>query len=118
NVSTFQSPSVGPIGQITKKHILFHQKPVREPSLPLNPPRARVALFKAAAGMDDSFIRYAIDLPVDGIVIEALGQGNLPPSMLPGIEQAVRKKIPIVLVSRCFHGLVQDNYAYEGGGKH
>lgn len=118
NISTFQSPSVGPIGQITKKHILFHQMPVREPKLPLLPPRAHVILLKAVAGMDDTFIRFATKVPVDGIVIEAFGQGNLPPAMLPGIKEAIRKNIPIVLVSRCFHGLVQDTYAYEGGGKH
>ncbi len=28
-----------------------------------------------------------------------------------------QRKIPIVLVSRCFNGIAQDVYGYEGGGK-
>jgi len=117
NIATFQSPGLGPIGLITKKNILFHRELIRERTLPLEPPRAKVALFKAAAGSDDTFIRHAVNGQMDGIVIEALGQGNLPPAMLPGIKEALSAGIPIVLVSRCFNGFVQDTYAYEGGGK-
>lgn len=53
---------------------------------------------------------------IDGLVIEALGQGNLPPMCLPGVKALLDKNIPIVLVSRCFNGVVEDIYAYEGGG--
>lgn len=117
NVATFQSPALGPIGLITKKDILFHRTLIREKSLPLHSPTAQVALIKAAAGMDDSMIQWVIEKKMDGMVIEALGQGNLPPAMLPGIEKAIARRIPIVLVSRCYNGIVQDTYEYEGGGK-
>lgn len=117
NLATFQSPGLGPIGLITKKEIGFHRNIKREPLLSLHLPTAKVALFKAAAGMDDSMILWAIEQKMDGLVIEALGQGNLPPAMLPGIQQAIEQKIPIVLVSRCYNGVVQDTYEYEGGGK-
>ena len=40
------------------------------------------------------------------MVIEALGQGNMPPSALEGIQQLVSLNIPIVLVSRSFNGIV------------
>ncbi|MDU6029601.1 MAG: asparaginase, partial [Staphylococcus epidermidis] len=53
---------------------------------------------------------------VDGIVIEALGQGNLPKSCLNGLQQCLKNKIPLVLVSRSFNGIVSPVYAYEGGG--
>ncbi|RAL22651.1 asparaginase [Thermoflavimicrobium daqui] len=118
NVATFQSPALGPIGHLSKKDIRFYrQEVVREKALPLVNPTATVALIKAAAGMDDSMIQWAIKQNYDGIVIEALGQGNLPPAMLPGIRQSLKQNIPIVLVSRCFNGSVQDIYAYVGGGK-
>ena len=49
------------------------------------------------------------------MVIEALGQGNIPPSALEGIQQLVSLNIPIVLVSRSFNGIVSPTYAYDGG---
>ena len=52
---------------------------------------------------------------VDGIVVEALGQGNLP-TCLHGLKQILDNDIPIVLVSRSFNGIVSPVYAYEGGG--
>ena len=52
---------------------------------------------------------------VDGIVVEALGQGNLPTTCLHGLKQILDNDIPIVLVSRSFNGIVSP-YAYEGGG--
>nr|WFN98368.1 hypothetical protein PD502_07550 [Staphylococcus aureus] len=45
------------------------------------------------------------------MVIEALGQGNIPPSALEGIQQLVSLNIPIVLVSRSFNGIVSPTYS-------
>jgi L-asparaginase len=117
NVATFQSPGLGPLGMITKKEILFQRQAVSEKQLPLNPPSHQVALIKAVSGMDSSMIEWAIEQNMDGLVIEALGQGNLPPMMLPGIRKALSRNMPVVLVSRCFNGVVLDTYEYEGGGK-
>ena len=66
----------------------------------------------------DSSLFYAIkDLHYDGVVIEALGRGNLPPGTIDGIQALMNENIPIVLVSRCFNGITEDIYAYTGGGK-
>lgn len=117
NIATFQSPGLGPMGVITKKNVIFYREALYEKQLPLNTPSHQVALIKTAAGMDDSIIEWAIAQKMGGIVIEALGQGNVPPMMLPGIRKALAQRIPIVLVSRCFNGTVLDTYGYEGGGK-
>ena len=37
--------------------------------------------------------------------------------MVQGIESALNKDIPVVIVSRCFEGRVHESYGYEGGGK-
>jgi L-asparaginase len=34
------------------------------------------------------------------------------------MKRLIEKKVPIVIVSRCFNGIVQDVYDYQGGGKH
>lgn len=67
--------------------------------------------------MDSSLLIAIKDLQYDGVVIEALGQGNLPPEAVPGVSELLENNIPVVLVSRCFNGIAQDVYGYTGGGK-
>lgn len=118
NVSTFQSPQYGPIGIVTKRGIIFHHAPTKRECYQINDVTKRVVLIKAHAGMDSSLLLAIRDLSFDGIVIEALGQGNLPPETIPGINALLEKKIPVIIVSRCFNGIAQDVYEYKGGGKH
>lgn len=117
NVATFQSPENGPIGTVTKKAIRFSHAPLVRDNYQISPPEVKIGLIKAAAGMDDLLINTYIENGYKGLVIEALGQGNLPKSMLPGINKAIQLGIPIILVSRCFNGIVDAVYGYEGGGK-
>ena len=116
NISTFQSPQYGPIGILTKKDVLFHHQPRRTRKMPIIGVNKRVELAKAYAGMDSTLFFALAETDMDGLVIEALGQGNLPPRTLPGIQKLIDKDIPVVLVSRCFNGVVEDVYNYEGGG--
>ena len=60
---------------------------------------------------------YAIAHGTKGFVIEAMGRGNVPPDLVPGIASAIKKGIPVVIVSRCPMGRVLDSYGYKGGGK-
>ena len=117
NVSTFQSPQFGPIGIVTKQEVLFHHQPITTRKFNVQNITKNVPLLKAHAGMDSTLLLALSDIQIDGLVIEALGQGNLPPSTLPGLHALITQDVPIVLVSRCFNGITQDVYSYEGGGK-
>lgn len=117
NVSTFQSPQYGPIGTVTKRGVFFHHSPKKREMYQVENISKRVVLIKAHAGMDSSLLYAINDLHFDGVVIEALGQGNLPPATIHGIKLLLENKIPVVFVSRCFNGLAEDVYSYEGGGK-
>lgn len=117
NISTFQSPQYGPIGIITKRGIVFHHTPTDRECYDIETISKNVVLMKAYAGMDSTFLYAINELHYDGVVIEALGQGNLPPNAVDGVKKLILNKIPVVLVSRCFNGIVQDIYGYEGGGK-
>lgn len=117
NVSTFQSPQYGPIGIVAKQGIIFHHQPTDREYYNVKDISKRVALIKAHAGMDSSLFFAIRDMKYEGVVIEALGQGNLPPATVEGIKALLDEDIPVILVSRCFNGIVQDVYGYEGGGK-
>lgn len=118
NIATFQSPQYGPIGIVTKRGVSFHHAPIERDTYSIQSIGKNILLLKAYAGMDGTVLEALESVKLDGLVIEALGQGNLPPKIALGLKKLIDNGVPIVLVSRCFNGIVQDIYGYEGGGKH
>jgi L-asparaginase len=49
-------------------------------------------------------------------VLEALGRGNVPPEVVPGVRRWTEAGRPLVVTSRSLRGRVLDTYAYMGGG--
>lgn len=117
SVNTFQSPQYGPIGLVTKKAIHIQQAPVRRQYVPLKKITKRVALLKVYAGMEADIVESVMASGYDGLVLEGLGQGNVPPAIATAIENVLHANIPVVLVSRCFNGIAEGIYSYAGGGK-
>ncbi|MCI1986496.1 MAG: asparaginase [Lactobacillus sp.] len=115
NVATFRTPTFGPIGLVTKDGIRFFQELINQVACPITQVISPVFLLKAYAGMDGALFDA---LPADcaGLVIEALGAGNLPPATLPSVQRLLDRGVPIVLVSRCFNGVAEGFYDYPGGG--
>jgi L-asparaginase len=77
---------------------------------------SRVELVTAAAGADAKFLRHAVATGARGIVLQALGQGNVPPGMLAGVREAVAANVVVVVASRCAQGRTAPRYGYPGGG--
>ncbi|MEG0450479.1 MAG: asparaginase, partial [Lysinibacillus sp.] len=117
SVNTFQSPQYGPIGLVTKSRILFHHAPLRRQFVEVATLSKRVAMLKVYAGMEVDLLDIVLACQYDGVVLEGLGQGNVPPAVVKGIEGLLVRNIPVVLVSRCFNGIAEGVYGYEGGGK-
>jgi L-asparaginase len=82
------------------------------PAIPATP----VDLVKVVAGMDSRLIEASLDTGARGIVLEALGRGNVPPAVLPGVRRWMDAGKPLVVTSRSLRGRVLDTYAYLGGG--
>lgn len=116
NTNTFQSPNHGPLGVITKFGVQFHHQPITQRTLSKIDSELAVPLVKSHMGMGSEMLSFYAEQHVDGIVIEALGQGNLPQTALKGLDACLKLDIPIVVVSRSFNGIVSPVYAYEGGG--
>ncbi len=117
-LDTFKSPEFGPLGIVDNDEVIFYRDIVSKKHISTNEIEDKVALIKVVAGMESDIINFYIDSEYKGIVIEALGRGNIPPQMLDGIKRAISKNIPVIMVSRCHTGRVLDTYGYEGGGKH
>lgn len=116
NVSTFQTPIHGPIGLVTKKEILFFKQTDPRARFHIETIQGTIPIIKSYAGMDDIFLSMLNPQQISGLVIEAMGAGNLPPQTVPTLKKLLDAGLPIILVSRCFNGITEPVYAYEGGG--
>jgi L-asparaginase len=116
-VDSFESPRYGITGLVEPDCITFHHPKHQSNKLSIDKINTKVDLIKAVAGMDDGHINWSIERGAAGIVIEAFGRGNVPPNIVPAIERAIRKKIPVIIVSRAYTGRVLPEYGYSGGCK-
>ena len=116
-LNAFRTPNFGPIGIVDNDNVIFYRDANHLEKYDVSEIKKQVALIKCVVDMDSSYIDYLIEKGCGGIVIEALGRGNVPPKMVEGIKKAVELEIPVVVVSRCFEGRVFESYGYEGGGK-
>ena len=116
-LNAFRTPNFGPIGIVDNDNVIFYRDANYSEKYDVSEIKKQVALIKCVVDMDSSYIDYLIEKGYGGIVIEALGRGNVPPKMVEGIKKAIELEIPVVVVSRCFEGRVFESYGYEGGGK-
>lgn len=117
NIETFHSLDFGALGFVDRGRVFFNRMPRKLEILKADRINTNVDLLKVYAGMDDKFFKCSANSGTEGLVVEAMGVGNVPPSTFEGIKYAVEKGIPVILVSRCPAGETLDIYGYPGAGK-
>jgi L-asparaginase len=115
---TFQSLDFGTLGFVQNNRVIYNRLPRCLEILETNSINTNVDLITVYAGMNEKFFNFSADSGIDGMVVEALGVGNVPPAAFEGIKYAANKNIPIVLVSRCPAGETDYVYSYPGAGIH
>lgn len=122
NPGTFRSLDSGPLGKVNTL-AMDEPRRTREPmrrvsiELPEDAELPYVELLKTYSGMDDRLFVAALKEGAAGIVVEAMGQGNVPPGVVNGISRAREMNVPVVITTRCHAGPVRPYYAYEGAGR-
>ena len=72
---------------------------------------ARVEGVKCYASMSDIQLRALTEAGIDGVVLETLGSGQVPPSLMPAIREAISAGVVIVATTRCPSGhLLRNHY--------
>lgn len=117
SLDTFKSLEFGPLGIVDNDEVIFYRNIVKHHHIDTDDVEENVYLIKTYAGIDSSLLDFCVEKGAKGVIIEAMGRGNIPPQMVSGIKSAILKGVKIVLVSRCPMGRVLDSYGYEGGGK-
>jgi L-asparaginase len=111
SLTAFGSGERGLIGRIEEGRIRWLRRPIRSPALPIETIAARVEGLKTYAGMEDFPVRAAIDAGIDALVIEAMGSGQVPPSLMPVLRDAAAAGVKLIIASRCGDGpLIRNHY--------
>ena len=116
NVSTFQTPTHGPLGLIMKQEILYFKTAEPRVRFDLDSIQGLVPIIPVYAGMTEELLDLLPVDQLDGLIIQAFGAGNVPKETSQKLNALIQEGLPIALVSRCFNGIAEPVYAYEGGG--
>lgn len=119
-MSAFGSPACPPLAELgLSVRIAPHVLPPRPPS-PFDPRiEPHVIAVRTFPGLEPRLLHGALGVGVRGMVIEAFGAGNVPRlenSLIPVIEDAHARDVPVVIVSQTARGAV-DLTRYEGGAE-
>ena len=87
-------------------------RPMAVPPAPLA--ELNIPIIRAWAGADDALIR-ALG-PIDGLVLEALGSGNVSACMGGAVAKLLRRGLPVVVATSVPYGEVSFAYGGAGGG--
>ena len=100
--------------------MVWARAPLRRQHVPVRsdgaamPPVEIVAMYGGANGR---LVRAAIDQGARGVVVQALGMGNMNQPMFAAIKDAIGRGVPVVVASRVPEGRVLPSYGFEGGGR-
>lgn len=116
-VESFKSLDFGSLGFVSKGRVIINRLPRKREYIPSDKIEKDIDIILVHADMSDKFFRFSADSGAKGVVVEALGVGNVPPKAYDGIKYIREKGIPVVLTSRCPAGETMDIYGYYGAGK-
>ncbi len=121
NIDAFEAPESGPVAYVAGEEVRLTRhasraQNIRRPLIRTHRIEPDVAMISCYTGMDGTLIEHLLRKKVAGLVIEGFGAGNVPPGIVPSVEKAICRGLPVVLTTRCPEGGVWPIYAYAGGG--
>ncbi len=121
DVETFKSGDFGFLGVADNDRVIFYRAPVRRQHIGLHISQdqhlPRVDIVDMYGGADGALVRAAVAAGSKGLVIQALGWGNMNVPMFEAVKEVIAKGIPVVITTRVWNGRVLPNYGFQGGGK-
>lgn len=68
-------------------------------------------------GADGAMIKAAVAAGAKAIVVQGLGWGNVNIPMYEAVQEAIAKKVVVIISTRVQNGRVLAVYGFKGGGK-
>ncbi len=118
DVETFKSGDFGFLGNVDEDRVIFYRIPFRRQYIPLKVGKLPyVEIIPMYGGADGTLVKAAVTAGAKGLVIQALGWGNVNIPMYEAIKEVTAKGIPVVISTRVPNGRVLPIYGFQGGGK-
>ena len=118
DVETFKSGDFGFLGTVDQDRVVFARTPMRRQHIPLREsPLPRVDIVAMYAGADGTSVRAAVAAGAKGIVIQALGWGNVNIPVYEAMKDAIDRGVVVAISTRVPNGRVLPVYGTKGGGK-
>ncbi|MEZ2120950.1 asparaginase [Corynebacterium sp. CCM 9203] len=93
------------------------EEPTRaDPVPPVDLADITVHIISAYPGAPRELVDSALASGADGLVIEAMGSGNIGTALATGVGDALRDGVPVVISTRVPRGNVSGSYGGAGGG--
>ena len=118
DVETFKSGDFGFLGTADHDRVIFYRSPTRRQHISLQQPELPyVEIVSMYGGANGAMVNAAVAAGAKGIIIQALGWGNVNKPMYAAIKEAISKGTTVVISTRVPNGRVLPVYGFEGGGK-
>jgi L-asparaginase len=117
SLDAFGSRDGGKIGMASKARVVYFGRPERRLHLDVDHVKDNVQLIVHTQGQNDLLLRMCIEHKVDGIVVDAVGAGNMNLPFYHGVCAALRAGIPTVISSRHLAGPPYVSKGYLGSLK-
>lgn len=118
SVETFKSGDFGFLGVVDSDRVTYARAPLRRQHVPIrSDDMPRVEIVPMYGGADGSLVRAAVEQGAKGVVVQALGWGNVNLPMFAAIKEALARGVPVVISTRVPNGRVLPHYGWDGGGK-
>ena len=116
-LDAFESPGLGPLAVVDEGRVVY-RRAIPFPCDTIEPAAlaAPIDIIYAHTGADSRLLDASRATAI-GVVVAAMGRGNLPPEMVPGVERWIGDGKPVVITSRSLRGRVGHTYGYFGGGR-
>jgi L-asparaginase len=118
-VETFGTPEFGALGIVDADGVRFYRAPLKRQhiSVAADAVLPTVDIIPNYAGSDGRLIRGLLkEGPVDGLVVDAAGAGNIAGALFEAVKEARDQGVAVVITSRTHGGRVLPLYAGSGGG--
>lgn len=118
SVNAFSSGPKGLLGFISENTVIKLNEVIHRQQLDLMDTNylPAVVIIPYYAGDDGAQLKAAVDMGKKGIVLEAVGAGNVGPEMRKAVEGALKKNVPVVIARSTYWGPAAAEYGSEGGG--
>ncbi|WP_420232414.1 asparaginase [Pseudomonas sp. ABY48] len=115
-LQAFSSPIVGPTGLLMEGCVHYLRPTLQRNVLPLPMQTTqKVALLQASLSADTLLLENILTLGYDGLVIAGFGAGHLSETWTASVD-AIAKKIPVIIATRCGSGsTARSTYGFKGG---